>query len=152
MNVKTFLPLTQSPQAWKCHKESFQRGNDLVVWCYTKEWKGRAFRFIWPTSQIPDLKEPLQREQQQRGRNSQKADGTAEPGTQARIPQWPQKCCSWGALPTTLYIHCETRDTNQMTNESQLFKRDIKSHWLNYNVGIDTGLKRVTRKCKHVMI
>ena len=37
-----------------------------------------------------------------------------------------------------------------MTNESQLFKRDIKSHWLNYNVGIDTGLKRVTRKCKHV--
>ena len=37
-----------------------------------------------------------------------------------------------------------------MTNKRQLFKLDIKSHWLNYNVGIDTHPKRVTRKCKHV--
>ena len=133
--------LTQSPQAWRCHKESFQRGNDLVFRCYMQEWKGRAFHFIWPTSQIPDLKEPLQREQQQRGRNSKKADGTVEPGTKARIPQWAQTCSSWGALPTPSYVHFETQDTNQMTNKRQLFKRDIKSHWLNYNVGIDTSLK-----------
>lgn len=86
------MPLTQSPQAWKCYKDE----NVLVVPCYnamsTNEKGGLRSsdqHYKDRTSRIPDLESPHRCEQQQQGEDSKKAESvrpTGQTGTKTENP------------------------------------------------------------------